>query len=103
MSRHSSSKACCVIQGARVRAETVSARAAKEVHSPLRLYVFSFLAAVLFGAAGLDALSDSPSTRRDILYAVLGTGMGATAVWERSMMPTPGRAIDELEDSEVKR
>ena len=77
-----------------MRAETVSARAAREVHSPLRLYVFSFLAAVLFIAAAADALSDSPSTRRDVLYAVLGTGLGATAVWERSMMPAPPQEKD---------
>ena len=95
-------RAVPALQGARVRAETVSAGAATEVHSPLRLYVFSFLAAVLFGAAGLDALSDSPSTRRDILYVVLGTGMGATAIWERSVMPAPRGLKDTSEDSEAK-
>ncbi len=87
------------VQGARVRAETVSARAGTEVHSPLRLYVFSFLAAVLFIAAGVDASGEHPSTRRDILYAFLGTGMGATAVWERSVMPAPGLPYDDARDS----
>ena len=87
-------------QGARVRAETVSARAATEVHSPLRLYVFSFLAAVLFIAAGVDAFGEHPSTRRDILYALLGTGMGATAVWERSVMPAPGLPYENGRDSD---
>ena len=87
-------------QGARVRAETVTARAAAEVHSPLRLYVFSFLAAVLFIAAGADALGGNPSTRRDILYAVLGTGMASTAVWERSVMSAPSPSTDSVKDKE---
>ena len=34
-------------QGARVRAETVRAGAAAEVHSPLRMYIFGFLATVI--------------------------------------------------------
>ena len=63
------------------------AGAATEVHSPLRLYVFSFLAAVLLIAAGADALGRDPSTQRDVLYGVLGAGLGASAFWERSALP----------------
>ena len=90
-------------QGARVRAETVTARAAAEVHSPLRLYVFSFLAAVLFIAAGADVIGESPSTRRDILYAFLGTGMAATAVWERSVISAPSPVMDNVKDRAEQR
>ena len=42
---------------------------------------------MLLVAAGADALGDSPSTRRDALYLFLGTGMGASALWERSVLP----------------
>ena len=70
-----------------MRAETVKAGATAEVHSPFRLYVFSFLAAVLLIAAGADAVGRDPSTQLDVLYGMLGAGLGASAVWERSMLP----------------
>lgn len=78
------------MQGARYRAETVRAGAATELHSPFRLYVFSFLATVLLVAATADAISRDPSTQRDVLYGMLGVGMGASALWERSVLPQKG-------------
>ena len=91
----------CGSQGARFRAETVRAGAASEVHSPLRLYVFSFLAAVLLIAAGADAAGRDPSTQRDVLYAVLGAGMGASALWERSVLPQGGSRTKADDDDEL--
>ena len=79
-----------VEQGARIRVETVRSGAAAEVHSLLRMYIFSFLAAVLLIAACVDAVSESPSTQRDVLYGALGAAMGATALWERSAYPAVG-------------
>ena len=81
-----------MVQGARFRAETVRSGAAAEVNSPFRMYVFSFLAAVLLIAASADAFGSSPSTNRDILYGALGALMGATALWERSVLPVKGSA-----------
>lgn len=57
------------------------------------MYVFSFLAAVLLIAASADALGSSPSTKRDLLYGALGALMGATALWERSVLPVKDSAV----------
>lgn len=88
------------MQGARFRAETVRAGAAAEVHSPFRLYVFSFLAAVLLIAASADAAGRDPSTQRDVLYGMLGVGMGASALWERSVLPQKS-SITKADDDEM--
>ncbi|GFH10719.1 uncharacterized protein HaLaN_06082 [Haematococcus lacustris] len=81
-------------QAAQSAAQMVKAPAVKEVHSPLRLYVFTYLTIVLGCVVAADLTGGTPSLGLDALYVALGGVLGFNAWNERAALE---RHMDEKE------
>ncbi|KAL6756733.1 hypothetical protein V8C86DRAFT_2643701 [Haematococcus lacustris] len=81
-------------QAAQSAAQMVKAPAVKEVHSPLRLYVFTYLTIVLGCVVAADLTGGTPSLGLDALYVALGGVLGLNAWNERAALE---RHMDEKE------
>ncbi|KAJ9529014.1 hypothetical protein QJQ45_007088 [Haematococcus lacustris] len=81
-------------QAAQSAAQMVKVPAVKEVHSPLRLYVFTYLTIVLGCVVAADLTGGTPSLGLDALYVALGGVLGFNAWNERAALE---RHMDEKE------
>lgn len=73
-------------EAARRVAAKVEAPAHEEVGSPLRLWLFAYMAAILALVVGQDLTTAAPSLGLDALYGVLGLVLGVNAWNERQVL-----------------
>lgn len=73
-------------------AAKVKAPAEDEVGSPLRLWLFAYMAAVLALVVGQDLMTPTPSVGLDVLYGVLGLILGFNVWNERQLLASKDRS-----------
>mmetsp|Transcript_18724 Transcript_18724/g.40259 ORF Transcript_18724/g.40259 Transcript_18724/m.40259 type:complete len:178 (-) Transcript_18724:458-991(-) len=78
-------------------AATIKAPAQAEVHSPARLYLFTYLASILGFVVVQDFMTGEPSLGLDGLYTVLGVLLAFNAWNERGALTAPQEGTGDKE------